>query len=121
MATPSEKLAPSREILGKLQTSNGTAAIRARNLSRTHRERLLSNGFLQEVIKGRLIPSRPDEVKGGSMAWYASFWRSDCTQACRPVSMTHSELRKARSCSFLGNSVFRVVPELSGPLRTASR
>ena len=44
-------------------------------MSRTHRERLLSNGFLQEVIKGWYIPSRPDEVKGESTAWYASFWR----------------------------------------------
>src|ERR1700730_15115869 len=46
-----------------------------RDLSRTHRERLLRNGFLQEVIKGWYIPSRPDEVKGDSTAWYASFWR----------------------------------------------
>jgi len=48
---------------------------RARDLSRTHRERLLRNGFLQEVIKGWYIPSRPDEVKRESTAWYASFWR----------------------------------------------
>jgi hypothetical protein len=41
----------------------------------THRERLLKHGFLQEVIKGWYIPSRPDEVKGDSTAWYASFWR----------------------------------------------
>ena len=75
MAAPPEKLAQSLEILRKLQTSNGSAAIRARDLSRTHRERLLANGFLQEVIKGWYIPSRPDEVKGESTAWYASFWR----------------------------------------------
>ena len=75
MATPPEKLAQSLEILHKLQTANGAAAIRARDLSRTHRERLLANGFLQEVIKGWYIPSRPDEVKGESTAWYASFWR----------------------------------------------
>ena len=75
MAAPSEKLAQSLEILRKLQTSAGAAAIRARDLSRTHRERLLANGFLQEVIKGWYIPSRPDEMKGESTAWYASFWR----------------------------------------------
>ena len=75
MAAPSEKLAQSLEILSKLQNANGAAAIRARDLSRTHRERLLANGFLQEVIKGWYIPSRPDEVKGESTAWYASFWR----------------------------------------------
>ena len=44
-------------------------------MTRTHRERLLKHGFLQEVIKGWYIPSRPDEVKGESTAWYASFWR----------------------------------------------
>src|SRR5215467_336081 len=75
MATPSEKLAESLEILHGLQNANGAAAIRARDITRTHRERLLRHGFLQEVIKGWYIPSRPDEVKGESTAWYASFWR----------------------------------------------
>ena len=75
MATPSEKLAESLQRLHKLQNLNGAAAIQAKDMSRTHRERLLRNGFLQEVIKGWYIPSRPDEVKGESTAWYASFWR----------------------------------------------
>jgi hypothetical protein len=75
MATPPKKLAQSLEILRKIQTSEGAAAVRARDISRMHRERLLANGFLQEVIKGWYIPSRPDEVKGESTAWYASFWR----------------------------------------------
>src|SRR5215510_4444075 len=75
MATPSEKLAESLETLYRLQNTHGAAAIRARDLPRTHRERLLRSGFLQEVIKGWYIPSRPDEVKGESTAWYASFWR----------------------------------------------
>src|SRR6202051_377090 len=74
MAIPPEKLAQPLEILGNLQTAEGAVAIRARDLSRTHRERLLRNGFLQEVIKGWYIPTRPDEVKGESTAWYASFW-----------------------------------------------
>ena len=47
MATPPEKLAQSLEILNKLQASDGGAAIRARDLTRTHRERLLANGFLR--------------------------------------------------------------------------
>ena len=75
MAAPSEKLAQSLEMLRQLQNTHGAAAIRARDLTRTHRERLLKTGFLQEVIKGWYIPSRPDEVKGESTAWYASFWR----------------------------------------------
>lgn len=75
MTSPSEKLAQSLEILHELQNASDTAAIRARDLTRTHRERLLANGFLREVIKGWYIPSRPDEVKGESTAWYASFWQ----------------------------------------------
>jgi fido (protein-threonine AMPylation protein) len=74
MAAPSEKLAQSLEILHRLQKANGAAAIRARDITRTHRERLLANGFLREVIKGWYIPSRPDEVKGESTAWYSAFW-----------------------------------------------
>ncbi len=75
MASPAEKLAQSLVILRKLQNNDGTATIRSRELSRTHRERLLANGFLQEVIKGWYIPTRPGEVQGDSTSWYASFWR----------------------------------------------
>ncbi len=75
MATPSEKLAESLEMLHKLQNANGAAAIRARDIPRTHRERLTANGFLREVMKGWYAPSRPDEKEGDSTAWYASYWR----------------------------------------------
>lgn len=74
MATPSEKLAESLEVLAKLQRQHG-AAIRARDISRTHRDRLLSQGFLLRVMNGWLIPSRPDDVEGESTAWYASYWQ----------------------------------------------
>lgn len=73
MATPQEKLAESLQALHDIQ-GRGIVAIRSDDLSRTHRERLLESGFLQEVIKGWYIPSRPDEVAGDSTAWYASFW-----------------------------------------------
>lgn len=75
MATPSEKLAESLEFLHRLQNANGAAAIRARDMPRTHRERLRANGFLREVMKGWYVPSRPDEREGDSTAWYASYWR----------------------------------------------
>lgn len=75
MASASKKKAESLEILHGLQNANGAAAIRAKDMTRVHRERLLASGFLQEVIKGWYIPSRPDEKKGESTAWYASFWR----------------------------------------------
>ncbi|MEM6359397.1 MAG: Fic family protein [Bacteroidota bacterium] len=74
MATPSEKLAQSLEVLKSLQDQQGTAAVRSSALTRTHRERLVDNGFLQEVVKGWYIPTRPDEVPGDSTAWYTSFW-----------------------------------------------
>jgi len=73
MATPSEKLAESLEVLKSLQ-DKGKVAIHSRDLTRTHRERLLRHGFLQEVIKGWYTPIRPDENAGESTAWYASFW-----------------------------------------------
>ncbi|VAX11118.1 FIG00897050: hypothetical protein [hydrothermal vent metagenome] len=74
MARPSEKLASSLEVLQGLQ-EQGIVAIRSGDLTRTHRERLCKNGFLQEVIKGWYIPARPDETTGESIAWYASFWQ----------------------------------------------
>jgi hypothetical protein len=73
MASPSEKLAESLEVLRKLQ-NNGIIAIQPSNLSRTHRERLLKNGFLQPVMKGWYIPSRQNETTAESTTWYASFW-----------------------------------------------
>ena len=74
MATPSEKLARSLELLRALQDENGNAVIKSDALSRTHKDRLLSNGFIQEVIKGWFITSRPDRPKGDTTFWYTSFW-----------------------------------------------
>ena len=77
MTTPSEKLAESLELLHKPQNANSAAAIRAKDMPRTHRERLKANGFLREVMKDWYVPSRPDEKEGDSTAWYASFWRHE--------------------------------------------
>ena len=73
MAAPSEKLARSLEALKDLQDRD-VVAIRSSDLGRVDRERLVANGFLQAVIKGWYIPSRPDETADESTAWYASFW-----------------------------------------------
>ncbi len=75
MATPSEKLAQSLEKLEKLQNTNKAIAIRSKDIPRIDRERLLKNGFLQEVMKGWYIPANPNEQQGESTAWYASFWQ----------------------------------------------
>jgi fido (protein-threonine AMPylation protein) len=73
MAIPHEKLAESLEVLRAIQ-ERGVVAVRSADLTRTHRERLVKNGFLQEVMKGWYIPVHPDEITGESSAWYASFW-----------------------------------------------
>ena len=75
MATPSEKLAESLEILRDLQDKNGSVAIKTSEINRTHRERLSKNGFLQEVAKGWYIASKPNEKIGDSTSWYTSYWQ----------------------------------------------
>ena len=57
------------------------ACLQSRELSRIDRERLLLNGFVQEVMKGWLISSSPDSRDGDSTPWYASFWEF-CARYC---------------------------------------
>jgi fido (protein-threonine AMPylation protein) len=80
MATPNEKLASSLTVLRNLQ-KGGRRVFRSQELGRTHRERLLHNGFLQEVMKGWLISSGPGARDGDSTPWYASFWEF-CARYC---------------------------------------
>ncbi|MEO8346423.1 MAG: Fic family protein [Betaproteobacteria bacterium] len=72
MATPNEKLASSLEALRSLEVEGTVHAIPSSALSRTHRERLVKNGFLEEVVKGWYIPVRPGDAPGDSTGWYAS-------------------------------------------------
>ena len=80
MPSPHEKLAESLAALQALQKA-GRRVIQSRELSRVHRERLLANGFLQEVMKGWLISSSPGVRAGDSTPWYASFWEF-CGRYC---------------------------------------
>lgn len=73
MATPSEKLAESLTYLKELQ-DDGIVAIKFDALSRTHRERLLENGFLEEVYKGWYLAIPPTVAKGDSTPWYSNYW-----------------------------------------------
>ena len=73
MANQAEKLAKSLEVLGAL-CDGGKTAIQSKSLSRTHRERLLAAGFLQEVMKGWYFCMRPDLMSGESTSWFLSFW-----------------------------------------------
>ena len=80
MPTPNEKLAESLTILRDLQKS-GRRVFQSQEFTRTHRERLADNGFLQEVMKGWLISSSPGARIGDSTPWYASFWEF-CGRYC---------------------------------------
>lgn len=73
MATPGEKLAESLEKLKAIQ-DEGITAIKASDLSRVHKERLVKNGFMREVVKGWYIVTPHDEQQGDSTSWFASFW-----------------------------------------------
>lgn len=73
MASPSDNLAASLAFLKTLQ-DQGRVAIRAQDLTRIHRERLVKNDFLQEVMKGWYVSARPGEAAGETTSWYASFW-----------------------------------------------
>lgn len=80
MATPNEKLAASLAALEQLQ-KGGRRVFRSRELSRLHRERLLAQGFLKDVMKGWLISSSPGAAPGETTPWFASFWEF-CARYC---------------------------------------
>lgn len=74
MATPSEKLAQSLGVLKAFQNDKGIAIIKADQLTRSHKDRLLENGFIKEILKGWYMSSRPNEKPGDTTSWYMSFW-----------------------------------------------
>ncbi|MEM9001800.1 MAG: Fic family protein [Bacteroidota bacterium] len=66
-------MAKSLKELKKLQ-DKGIVAIKSDMLSRTNRERLLSNNFISEVYKGWYIATPSDITKGDSTSWYSNYW-----------------------------------------------
>jgi hypothetical protein len=75
MATPEEKLAKALEVLKKFQNEDGVAIIKTSAISRSKKDILIKNGFIQEVMKGWYISTSPKEVKGDTTSWYSSFWK----------------------------------------------
>lgn len=80
MATPNEKLAASLDELAFVQ-KGGRRVFRSNEFSRTHRERLLKAGFLQEVTRGWLIGVDPGVRAGDSTSWFATIWEF-CAAYC---------------------------------------
>ena len=70
MAALHELLAKSLTLLADLQKA-GKHVIRSVDLPRMDRQRLQTAGFIQEVVRGWYLPSRPDERAGSSAAWFA--------------------------------------------------
>jgi len=58
----------------KIADQNGVEVIRSAQISRTDRELLIRFHWLQEIIKGWYLLTRPDIASGDSSHWYASFW-----------------------------------------------
>ncbi len=74
MASLEKLMAESLEQLHNLQKQNPNPVLKGtEQLSRTHLKRLLENGWLQEVMKGWYIPSRPGS-EGDTTVWYTSYW-----------------------------------------------
>ena len=75
MATIQEKLAESLEILKAYQDTHEENLViqGAETLGRVHTERLVNSGYLQMIIKGWYIPSRPGS-EGDTTVWYVSYW-----------------------------------------------
>ncbi len=80
MPAPNEKLAASLAALQKLH-KGAHRVFQSKDLSRVNRERLLQNGYLQEVMRGWLISSSPSTHPGDSTPWYASVWEF-CARYC---------------------------------------
>jgi hypothetical protein len=73
MKTIAQRLANSLEILKSVQEKRNGVIISS-DIPRYHRERLINNGFLQEVIRGWLIVTDPSEPAGSSVPWISSYW-----------------------------------------------
>jgi len=107
MATPNEKLAESLDVLKALQ-EGGRRVFKSDDFSRVHRERLVANGFLQEVMKGWLISSSPSVRAGDTTPWYASFWEF-CARYCGDRFGQEWHLSPEQSLSLHGEKT--VIPQ----------
>ena len=77
---PHEKLAAALAKLKDLQT-DGRRVFQSDEFARVYRKRLITQGFLREVIKGWLISSSPGTTQDDTTPWYASFWEF-CSRYC---------------------------------------
>ena len=75
MASMQVKLAASLQALKDYQDKNPGTVIKGMDaLGRTHTQRLLDNGFLEQIIRGWYMPTFPGR-EGDSSTWYACYWQ----------------------------------------------
>lgn len=75
MAKPHELLAASLVELRGVTQDGTRSIVKSDELSRVHRERLQSNGFLEEIIKGWFaVNSRPSATNRIDAAWSTVHW-----------------------------------------------
>ena len=80
MATARERLATSLESLERLQR-DGRRVFHTTELTRTHRERLVANGYLRPVTNGWLVSADPVTASEDPTPWYSAFWEF-CARYC---------------------------------------
>lgn len=74
MPTLNEKIAASLERLREVGADK-TCVLRSADLSRTHLERLLHNGYLRQIMPGWVMLVDPSARTGDSTPFFANFWR----------------------------------------------
>ena len=79
LPAPNEKLAASLEQLALMLGDRHV--FHSAELSRTHRERLERNGFVQRAAKGWFFVAEPGVRPGESTMWYSCFWEF-CARYC---------------------------------------
>lgn len=114
-----DRLAEALRSARRAADSNGAEIIRSDQITRSERELLLQNQWIEEIIRGWYLLGRPDIRAGDSSRWYAHFWdflalylhhrfgREYCLSAESSLDV-HSEL------SSIPHQVIVIVPKGGG-------
>lgn len=63
-----------RRVYQIIESKNKVHILQTKEITRSDREILTKNNWLQEIMRGWYLLVRPDINSGESSAWYASFW-----------------------------------------------
>lgn len=74
MSDANDKLSDALHRIRKVADQHGAQIVNTSEISRQDRELLLRKHWLQEIIQGWYMLTRPDLADGDSAAWHANFW-----------------------------------------------